>query len=70
MMQELSELKNVENKANEPYPCLFSVSTDDIEGGKFIRKRKLENQKRNKRRRFSERNKNIMRKKQSLTEDI
>ena len=32
--------------------------TDDIEGGKFIRKRKLKNQKRNKRRRFSKRNKN------------
>ena len=59
MMQELSEMKKVQNKTNEPYPCLFSVSTDDIEGGKFIRKRKLENQKRNKRRRFSKRNKNI-----------
>ena len=69
MMQELSDMKNVQNlKANEPYPCLFSVSTDDIEGGKFIRKRKLENQKRNKRRRFSERNKNI--EKKSLTKDI
>ena len=59
MMQEFSDMKNVQNKANEPYPCLFSESTDDIEGGKFITKRKLENQKRNKRRRFSKRNKNI-----------
>jgi len=56
MMQELSEIKNVQNKVNESYPCLFSVSTRDIEGGKFVRKRKLENQKRNKRRRFSKRN--------------
>ena len=59
MMQDLSEMKNVQNKANESYSCLFSVSTDDIEGEKFTRKRKLENQKRNKRRRFSMRNKNI-----------
>ena len=59
MMQELSEMKNVQNKANESYPCLFSVSTDHNEGGKFIRKRKLENQKRNKRRKFNKRNKNI-----------
>ena len=59
MMQDLSEIKNVQNKANESNPCLFSLSTDDIEGGKFTRKRKLENQKRHKRRRFSMRNKNI-----------
>ena len=63
MMQELSEMKNVQKKVNESYPCLFSVSTDDIEGGggTFTRKSKLENQKRNKRRirRFSKRNKNI-----------
>ena len=58
-MQELSEMKNVQNKANESYPCLFSVSTDDNEGAKFIRKRKLENQKRNKRRKFNKRDKNI-----------
>ena len=56
MMPELSEMKNVQNKANELYPCLFCVSTDDIQGVQFTRKRKLENQKRNKRRRFSKRN--------------
>ena len=43
----------------------FSVSRRDIEGGKFVRKRKLENQKRNKRRRFSKRNKNIEKTKSS-----
>ena len=68
MMQELSQKKHVQNKANESYPCLFSVSTDDIERGKFIRKRKLENQKRNKRRRFSKQNKNI--EKIKLAKDI
>ena len=61
MMQELSEMKNVQKKAYESYLCLFSVSKDDIEGGrgKFTRKSKREKQKRNKRRRFSKRNKNI-----------
>ena len=37
MMLELSEIKNVQNKVNESYPCLFSVSTRDIEGGKFVK---------------------------------
>ena len=58
-MQELSEMKSVENKANESYPCLFPVSTDDIEVGKLTRRRKLENQKHDKGRRFSKPNKNI-----------
>ena len=56
MMQDLWEMINVQNKANESYSCLFSVSTDDIEEGKFTRERKLENQKRNKRRTFSKQN--------------
>ena len=51
MIQELSEVKNVQKKVIESYPCLFSVSADDIEVRKFIRKC-------NKQRRFSKPNKN------------
>ena len=67
MMQELSEMKNVQKKSrkksmNRMPACFLCLQmTLRVEGGKFTRKSKLENQKRNKRRirRFSKRNKSI-----------